>query len=292
MDFSKINGKIFFNNSFVESKKAKVHVLNHSLHFATSIFEGIGVYNNKPLFLGEHINRLFLSADLMRLKINLTKNKMLDVCNKLVKINKIDNGYIRPLIFRSSHSMSPETSNCKSQVAIASWKWGKLFKKKFLSLNISKYPKLNKKIYPTQAKSSGSYQISVIERSRIEKTKFDDCLMLDINKNVAETSACNIFWIKKNTVYTPKEHSILNGVTRRCIIKLCKDNNVKLKINDYKIKNLLSAESVFITGTAAEIQMVENIENKKFQIKSEIIEFLKYKYDNLKKIGPNFIKDI
>tara|TARA_X000000950_G_scaffold285124_1_gene390035 strand:- start:676 stop:1554 length:879 start_codon:yes stop_codon:yes gene_type:complete len=292
MDFSKVNGKIFFNNSFVESKKAKVHVLNHSLHFATSIFEGIGVYNNKPLFLGEHINRLFLSADLMRLKINLTKNKILDVCNKLVKINKIDNGYIRPLIFRSSHSMSPETSNCKSQVAIASWKWGKLFKKKFLSLNISKYPKLNEKIYPTQAKSSGSYQISVIERSRIEKTKFDDCLMLDMNKNVAETSACNIFWIKKNTVYTPKEHSILNGVTRRCIIKLCKDNNIKLKINDYKIKNLLSAESVFITGTAAEIQMVKNIENKKFQIKSNIIEFLKYKYENLKKIGPNFIKYI
>lgn len=292
MDFSKVNGKIFFNNSFVESKKAKVHVLNHSLHFATSIFEGIGVYNNKPLFLGEHINRLFLSADLMRLKINLTKNKILDVCNKLVKINKIDNGYIRPLIFRSSHSMSPETSNCKSQVAIASWKWGKLFKKKFLSLSISKYPKLNEKIYPTQAKSSGSYQISVIERSRIEKTKFDDCLMLDMNKNVAETSACNIFWIKKNTVYTPKEHSILNGVTRKCIIKLCKDNNIKLKINDYKIKNLLSAESVFITGTAAEIQMVKNIENKKFQIKSNIIEFLKYKYENLKKIGPNFIKYI
>ena len=92
--------------------------------------------------------------------------------------------------------MSPETKNCKSIIAIASWRWGKLFNKSSLSLNISKYPKLNENIYPTQAKSSGSYQISVLERSKIEKTKFDDCLMLDLKKNVAETSACNIFWIK------------------------------------------------------------------------------------------------
>ncbi len=292
MDFSKLKGKIFFQNKFVDSRKAKVHVLNHSLHFASSIFEGIGVYNNKPLFLGEHIDRLFLSADLMRLKVNYSKKKIIEICNKLVRINKIDNGYIRPLIFRSSHSMSPETKNCKSLIAIASWKWGRLFNKSSLSLNISKYPKLNENIYPTQAKSSGSYQISVLERSKIEKTKFDDCLMLDLNKNVAETSACNIFWIKNNIVYTPKKHSILNGVTRRCIIELCLKNKINLKINDYKLKHIMNADSVFMTGTAAEIQVVKNIEKTKYETKSQIIDFLKNKYEILKKQCPYYIKEI
>jgi len=290
MDFSKLNGKIFFKNKFIDSKKAKIHVLNHSLHFASSVFEGIRVYNKKPLFLDEHLDRLYMSSKIMKLKINLKKNKLISKINKLIQLNKINDGYIRPIVFRSSHSMSPETKNCKSIIAIATWKWGTLFSNdKGISLTLSKYPRLNSSVYPIQAKSSGSYQVAVISRVEADRKKFDDCLMLDLNKNVAETSACNIFWIKKNVVYTPKKHSILNGVTRRCIVKLCLDNNIKIKINDYKIKDILSADSVFITGTAAEIQPVKSIEKKKFKTNSKIITFLKNKYEILKKNGPSYL---
>ena len=290
MDFSKLNGKIFFKNKFIDSKKAKIHVLNHSLHFASSVFEGIRVYNKKPLFLDEHLDRLYMSSKIMKLKINLKKNKLISIINKLIQLNKINDGYIRPIVFRSSHSMSPETKNCKSLIAIATWKWGTLFSNdKGITLTLSKYPRLNSSVYPIQAKSSGSYQVAVISRVEADRKKFDDCLMLDLNKNVAETSACNIFWIKKNVVYTPKKHSILNGVTRRCIVKLCSDNNIKIKINDYKIKDILSADSVFITGTAAEIQPVKSIEKKKFKINSKIITFLKNKYEILKKNGPSYL---
>ena len=290
MDFSKLNGKIFFKNKFIDSKKAKIHVLNHSLHFASSVFEGIRVYNKKPLFLDEHLDRLYMSSKIMKLKINLKKNKLISTINKLIQLNKINDGYIRPIVFRSSHSMSPETKNCKSIIAIATWKWGTLFSNdKGISLTLSKYPRLNSSVYPIQAKSSGSYQVAVISRIEADRKKFDDCLMLDLNKNVAETSACNIFWIKKNVVYTPKKHSILNGVTRRCIVKLCLDNNIKIKINDYKIKDILSADSVFITGTAAEIQPVKSIEKKKFKTNSKIITFLKNKYEILKKNGPSYL---
>ena len=290
MDFSKLNGKIFFKNKFIDSKKAKIHVLNHSLHFASSVFEGIRVYNKKPLFLDEHLDRLYMSSKIMKLKINLKKNKLISIINKLIQLNKINDGYIRPIVFRSSHSMSPETKNCKSIIAIATWKWGTLFSNdKGISLTLSKYPRLNSSVYPIQAKSSGSYQVAVISRIEADRKKFDDCLMLDLKKNVAETSACNIFWIKKNVVYTPKKHSILNGVTRRCIVKLCSDNNIKIKINDYKIKDILSADSVFITGTAAEIQPVKSIEKKKFKINSKIITFLKNKYEILKKNGPSYL---
>ena len=131
MDFAKLRGKIFFNNKFINSKDAKIHVLNHSLHFASSVFDGIGVYKGKPLFLKEHLLRLKNSAKVMRLDLDYSVNQLIDICKKLLTKNKINNGYIRPLIFRSSHSMSPETRICKSQIAIAAWKWGKLFNKVF-----------------------------------------------------------------------------------------------------------------------------------------------------------------
>ena len=127
MDFSKIPGKIFFINKFINSKNAKVHVLNHSLHFSASVFEGIGVYNSKPLFLSEHLDRLFVSSKMMKLDLNFSKKKLSDISNKLIRINKIKDGYIRPIVFRSSNSMSPETKNCKTYLAIAAWKWGTLF---------------------------------------------------------------------------------------------------------------------------------------------------------------------
>ena len=165
MDFSKIPGKIFFINKFINSKNAKVHVLNHSLHFSASVFEGIGVYNSKPLFLSEHLDRLFVSSKMMKLDLNFSKKKLSDISNKLIRINKIKDGYIRPIVFRSSNSMSPETKNCKTYLAIAAWKWGTLFNNpRGISLTTTKYPKLSSNVFPIHAKSSGSYQVSVIAR--------------------------------------------------------------------------------------------------------------------------------
>ena len=152
---------------------------------------------------------------------------------------------------------------------------------------LSKYPKLNKSIFPIHAKSSGSYQVAVISRVEADEKKFDDCLMLDVKGNIAESTACNIFWIKKSIVYTPKEHSILQGITRKAVIKICKKNKIKLKIGDFKPKSILNAEHVFVTGTAAEIQTVRKIKNKNFKIDSEIISLIKNNYDDLKFKSPH-----
>ena len=292
MDFSKLSGKIFFNNIFINSRDAKIHVLNHSLHFSSSVFEGIGVYKGKPLFLKEHLLRLKKSAKIMKLTMNHSTEQLVSICQKLISKNKINDGYIRPLVFRSSHSMSPETSSCKSQIAIAAWKWGKLFNKPSLSLAISNYPKLNKHIYPINAKSSGGYQTSVLARADLENSQFDDCLMLDLNRNIAETSACNIFWIKKDILFTPKDDAILNGITRQCILQLCKLNKIKFKVGNFKLKDIYSAEHVFITGTAAEIQTIDKIKKKKFKKNSKLIDFFKSEYESIKKKSPNLIKDL
>ena len=293
MDFSKLNGKIFFQDKFIPAKKANIHVLNHSLHFASAVFEGVRVYNRKILFLDDHIERLIYSSKLMKLNYRFKKKRLINIINKLIKINKITDGYIRPIIFRSSHSMSPDTLNCKSIIAIACWKWGNLFKNnEGISLDISKFPKLSNDIYPIEAKSSGSYQVSVLSRIESFKKKFDDCLMLDLKKNVAESSACNIFWSKNNIIYTPKNHSILNGITRKAIIKICKNNKIKVIEGDFKLSRILKADSVFLTGTAAEIQSVRKIKSKNFKIDSGVVNFLKNKFELIKSICPSKVSKI
>ena len=292
MDFSKIPGKIYFQGKFMESKKANIHILNHSLHFASSVFEGIAVYNYKPLFLNEHFKRLQKSSKLMNLSLGIGFKKFENICEKLVRYNKIDNGYIRPILFRSSHSMSPDTTHCKSILGVAAWKWGKLFKKDGISLKVSKYPKLNKKIFPIEAKSSGSYQSSVISKISANKLGYDDCLMLDINRNIAETTACNIFWIKNGAIYTPKEHSILNGITRKCVLEICKKLKIKVKIGNFKLNNILKAESVFATGTAAEIQKITKIEKKKYMLNSQIVRVLENFYKKVKNECPTDIYEL
>ena len=293
MDFSKLNGKIFFENKFIDSKKAKIHVLNHSLHFSAAVFDGIRVYNKKTLFLSEHLDRFYFSAKLMELTINLKKSKLISTINKLIKLNKIKDGYIRPIIFRSSHSMSPDTSNCKSIIAIAAWKWGTLFNaEKGITLMLSRYPRLNKSIFPIHAKSSGSYQVAVVSRVEARKKKFDDCLMLDIKGNVAESTACNVFWIKNSIIYTPKDHSILQGITRKAVIEICKKNKIRVNIGNFKLKNILNADHVFVTGTAAEIQTVRKINKKNYKTNSKIIDLIKDNYNEIKTKSPLTISKI
>ncbi len=292
MDFSSIPGQIYFNNKFIRSDKAKVHVLTHSLHFAGSVFEGIGVYKGKPLFMSEHYERFLRSAKLIGL--NPTKNiqQLKNISIKLLKKNKISNGYIRPIFFRSAHSMSPDVSKCKTLLAIAAWKWKKLYGDEGVRLNFSKWPKLNENIYPIAAKSSGSYQNSILDKMNSNKKGYHDCVTLDLNNKIAETTACNIFWIKNNVIFTPNSHSILNGITRRAIIKIAKKSKFKIKIGNFHKSHLLNADSAFVTGTATEIQPVKVINSKSFNTKSKIINLLKEKYELLKTQAPEFIKDI
>lgn len=292
MDFSKLRGKIFLKNKFVDSSKATIHVLNHSLHFASSVFEGIRVYKKKILFLDDHLERLIFSSRLMGLNLNYSLKKLSDLNYKIIKKNNIFEGYIRPLVFRSSHSMSPETDKCFTQIAIAAWKWDKLFNNDSgIKLNLGKYPKLNSSIYPIQAKSSGSYQTSVISKIDSKNKKFDDCLMLDLDKNVAETSACNIFWIKQKKIYTPKTHSILNGITRQAILEISKIKKFNVNVGNFKFDHLKNAECVFVTGTAAEIQFVKKIENINY-IKSDIFYELKNIYEKIKNNPPKKVSEL
>ena len=151
---------------------------------------------------------------------------------------------------------------------------------------LSKYPRLNSSIFPIHAKSSGSYQIAVISRVEADRKKFDDCLMVDLKGNIAESTACNIFWIKNSTLYTPKEHSILKGITRKAVISICKKKKIKVIVGNFKFKSIKAADSVFVTGTAAEIQVVRKIKNINYKINSDMINLIKEEYNKIKMKSP------
>jgi branched-chain amino acid aminotransferase len=289
IDFSKLKGKIYFDKKFIDNSKAQIHALNHSLHFSASVFEGIAIYNKKPLFELDHFKRLKNSAKILKLNFNLSSEEFSKINAKLIKHNIKSEGYIRPIIFRTSHSMSPDTTYCKSLLVIACWSWGTLFNKKSISLGISKWPKLNRKIFPIEAKSSGSYQSSVISRIEAKQQGFEDCIMLDNEKFISETTACNIFWIKKNIVYTPSTDSSLNGITRQAVIKILKKEKIVCKIGRYVMKDILQADAVFLTGTAAEVQLVGKINKKKYNLNNSIFELIKKNYDYIKLKSPKSV---
>ena len=282
MNFSKIPGKIFHNNNFINSEKASIHILNHSLHFSGAVFEGIRVYDGQPFYLDEHIDRLKESCQLMLLDLKYTQSDIREICFKLIEINKIGNGYIRPIAFRDSSSMSPDIGECKSNLSVASWNWTNLYRKNKISLEISKFKKANNTIYPVEAKSTGSYQNACLSKYHALKNGFDDTLFVDIDNFISESSACNIFWVKDNNVFTPKPNSILKGVTRKVVIDILKKNKIKIQEDFFTIDELNYADEVFLTGTAAEIINVSRINNINYK-QEEKTNFLKSEFEKLKK---------
>ena len=171
--------------------------------------------------------------------------------------------------------MSPDTKNCKTRLAIAAWNWSKLYGDEGVKLNFSKWPKLNEKIFPISAKSSASYQTSVMEKINSDKRGFHDAVTLDLNDGVAETTACNIFWIKKNVIFTPQTHSILNGITRRVVIKLAKKLKFKIKIGNFKRKDFIKCRKCFCYWHSNRNSTSKKIEKKNFKTTSNILSIFK-----------------
>ena len=245
MNFEEICNIIFLKNKYLKSKDSKIHILCHSLHFSSSVFEGIRIYDKKPFFLEDHIERLFNSCEIMGLKLNLKKNQVTDICCKVAKKNKLTNGYIRPIVFRGAQSMAPDTKDCEVLLSVAAWKWDIFYKNSSLKLTLSKWKKPGPDISPVAAKSSGSYQISTLAKNDAMNNGFDDVVMLDHKNYVAESSSCNIFWIKDNIVYTPTTRCSLAGITREIVLNILKNEKIKFKVGNFRINELINSDEAF-----------------------------------------------
>ena len=280
--YDKRSGKIWFNGETLDWNKANIHVLNHGLHYASCVFEGERVYDGEIFKLEEHTDRLFYSADRMGIKIPYTKDEINKACKKIVNVQKVKNGYVRPVIWRGSEMMAISAQKNKIHVAIATWEWGSYFDPKLkiegIKLNISKWRRPAPNTIPWDTKAAGLYMICTLSKHEAEAQGFTDSLMLDYQGNVAEATGANIFFKSKDgQLHTPIPDSFLDGITRRSVIEIAKSKNVK--VNERKISPDEMGKFVgcFLTGTAAEITPVSKIDKYDFKV-CELIKDLSDSY--------------
>jgi len=275
--YDKREGKIWYNNQLVDWKNAKLHVLSHGLHYSSFVFEGLRVYEGEIFKLEEHTDRLYHSAKRMGIKIPYLKDEINKAIKKIVSIQKVQNGYVRPFVWRGSEMMAISAQQTKIHVGIATWEWGSYFdprlKTKGIKLNISKWRRPAPNTIPWDTKASGLYMICTLSKHEAEQQGYADSLMLDHEGNVAEATGANIFFKdKEGSLHTPIPDSFLDGITRRAVIEIAKSKNIKIHERKISPKDLSKFVGCFLTGTAAEVTPVSCIADFKFQVCNTILD--------------------
>ena len=283
--FDQRSGKIWFNGKKVDWTDTKVHVLNHGLHYASCVFEGERVYDGEIFKLEEHTERLFYSASRMGITIPYSPKEINQASKEIVLAQKVQNGYVRPLVWRGSEMMAISAQKSTIHVVIATWEWGSYFdpelKLKGIKLNISSWRRTNPNSVPWDTKASGLYMICTLSKHEAESKGFTDSLMLDHNDDVAETTGANIFFKnEKNEIHTPLPDSFLDGITRRCVIDIAKSKGIKVIERKIKPEEISNFSGCFLTGTAAEITPVSQIDKYKFNV-CKVIKDLSESYQAL-----------
>ena len=271
MIMSDLKGKIWMDGKLVEWSDAKIHVLTHTLHYGTGVFEGVRAYETSDgpaIFrLEDHTNRLFESARLIGMKIPYNAEELNDAQSKVVKINNLKNAYIRPMCFYGSEGMGLRADNLKVHAIIAAWDWGSyLGDDKILNgikVKVTDFPKRCEKSMLHKAKASGNYLYSMLALKDALNSGFDEALILDVDDNVNEGSGENFFMIANNTIHTPKDATVLNGITRQTVMKIARDLNYNVEETNISVDDVKSSSEAFFTGTAAEVTPIIQVDNVK-----------------------------
>lgn len=280
--FDKLSGKMWVNGKVIDWQKAKIHILTHGLHYGSSVFEGIRVYDGKPFKLHEHMLRLKHSGDVLGLDIEYSVGELCKAANEQIEVNGVKNGYMRPVAWRGSEEMVIGGSECKTHVAIAVWKSFENKRSELrengIRLTVSKWRKPQKEASPFTTKAASIYTISTMVKNEAAMLEFDDGIMLDEHKNVTEASTANIFFIKGKELHTPYPDCFLNGITRQTVINIAAENELKLYERFIKEEEIDSFDAAFLTGTAIEIMPIQCIDHKQFETGHELIKFITSKY--------------
>ena len=268
--FSDRDGVIWFNGSYRKWTESNIHVLNHGLHYASCVFEGIRVYEGKIFKLKEHTERLLKSASILDLDIKYSVDDLIDITTGLISKQNIRNGYIRPVAWRGSEKMAISAIDGSTNLAIAAWTWPSYFSPdqvlKGIKLTVSNWRRPAPNSAPTDSKAAGLYMICSLSKHAAEKKGFDDALMLDYRDFIAEATGANIFFVKNDKLFTPLPDCFLNGITRQCVIKIAKKLKVEVIEDHFEIDFLEDCDEVFLTGTAVEITPVSTIDKYKFEV--------------------------
>ncbi len=262
--------KIWMNGSFVNWNDANVHVLTHSLHYATAVFEGIRCYktgNGPAVFrLQEHVDRLFDSAHIMQMEMPFTREAIAEAILETIRVNKIDACYIRPLVYIGYGAMGVYPKQNPVQVSIAVWPWGSYLgdegMKNGIRVKISSYIRPHVNAAMVRSKTTANYANSLLAKREALKDGYDEAMLLDTEGYVAEGSGENAFIVRRGLIKTPPLTSILEGITRDSIIQLAAERGMRLVEERFTRDELFIADEAFFTGTAAEITPIREVDNR------------------------------
>ena len=265
--------KIWMDGLLVDWNKATIHVLTHALHYATAVFEGIRCYktvNGLAVFrLSDHIQRLMNSGKIYFMDIRYSKEQLQRAVIDTINANKVgDESYIRPIAYYGYGKMGVNPLPNKVSVAIAMWEWDEYlkerqYKEKGIRLMVSAWMRIDGRTMPFLAKATANYANSALARIEALKAGFDEAIMLNTNGKVIEAGAENIFIVKESLLITPPTSSgALEGITRDTVLAIAKENGIQYEIRDISRDELYTADEVFLTGTAAGIKPVAEIDNR------------------------------
>ncbi len=262
---------IWFNGEVVPWHDANIHVLTYGLLYGSGVFEGERCYKTAKgpavFRLDDHNDRLYDSAKIYRMSIPFSKGEIAGATKDIIRKNRLDECYIRPIVFRGYGEAGLNPLNSKVDVAIAPWPWGAYLgddgMEKGVRCMVSSWRRPNSQSTPMKAKALGNYQNAHLAKIEAVDCGYDEAIMLDSRGFVSEGPAENIFMVKKGILYTPPLHaSILPGITRDTIIRLARDNGIEVRETDITREDLYNADELFFTGTAVEVTPVREVDNR------------------------------
>ncbi len=264
--------KIWFNGRLVDWKDAKIHVLTHGLHYGTGVFEGIRAYetiNSTAIFrLTDHLKRLYRSAKIYFMEIPFTLDELREACKAVVRENGLKTAYVRPIVFRGYGEMGLYPLNSPVDVVVAAWSWGTYLGdegiRNGIRVKTSSFRRIDVNTIPAGVKATGQYVNSVLAKVEAKMAGYDEAVMLDSRGMVSEGSGENIFMVRNSVVYTPSTSSgILEGITRDTVFHIVEDMGLKVVERDLTRVDFYYADEAFMSGTAAEVVPVVEMDNYK-----------------------------
>ena len=261
LPFDDRDGWIWVDGAFVPWREAKVHVLTHSLHYGSCVFEGERAYDGKIFKSEEHTGRLHKSARLLDYEIPYAEAEITAAKSEVIAKLGFENCYVRAFAWRGSELMGVSAQTSTIHCAVAAWEWGAYFsdKMKGIRVTMSKWKRPSPETIPSAAKAAGLYMICTMSKHAAEKAGFADALMLDYRGYVAELTGANVFFIKDGVIHTPLADCFLDGITRRTVIALARARGFEVVERHIKPEELASFSECFITGTAAEVTPVSEM---------------------------------
>lgn len=271
MDLSQLTGSIWLDGELVPWGEAKVHVLTHTFHYGLGVFEGVRAYETADqgacIFrLKEHTDRLFRSAKILQMDMPFDKDTLNEAQRKVVRVNNLKEGYIRPMCFLGSEGMGLRADNLKTHVMVAAWPWPSYMdpeaRDRGIRVRTSSYTRHHVNITMCKAKANGNYINSILALREALDAGCEEALLLDNEGCVAEGSGENVFLVRDGTIYTPELTSCLEGITRDSIFRIAADLGYQVKERRITRDEVYIADEAFFTGTAAEVVPIRELDSR------------------------------